>query len=50
MFFLLSFKMGFYCFQNKLYFNIKRIVDTDVVNDVSYRRQSVIIRVVIRVL
>ena len=28
--------MGFYCVQNEHYFNKKRIVDTDVVNDVTY--------------
>ena len=44
------FKMEFYRLQNDQNFNIKRIVDTDVVNDVTQKRQSVITRVVIRFL
>ena len=40
--------MGFYRLQNDYYFNRKRIVDMDVVNDVTSMRQSVITRVVIR--
>ena len=44
------FKMGFYHLQNGQYVKKKRIVDTDVVNDVTYSRQSVITREVIRFL
>ena len=40
--------MGFYRLQNDYYFNRKRIVDMDIVNDVTSTRQSVITRVVIR--
>ena len=40
---------GFYRLQKEHYFN-KKIVDTDVVNDVTRLRQSVITRVVIRFL
>ena len=32
--------MGFYRLQNDHYFNKKRIVDTDVVNDVTSTRQE----------
>ena len=39
--------MGFYRLQNEHYFNEERIVDTDVVNDFTCSRQSVITRVVI---
>ena len=42
--------MGFYRLKNKQYFKKKCIVDTDVVNDVTSSRQSVITRVVIRFL
>ena len=42
--------MGFYRFQKDPYFNNKRIVDMDIVNDVTSTRQSVITRVVIRFL
>ena len=42
--------MGFYRLQNQHYFIRKSIVDTDVVNDVTRSRQSVITRVVMRFL
>ena len=38
--------MGFYRLQHDQYFSKKRIVDTNVVNDVTSTRQSVITRVV----
>ena len=42
--------MGFFRLQNDNYFEKKRIVDSGVVNDVTSTRQSVITRVVIRLL
>ena len=42
--------MEFYRLQKYYYFNRKIIVDTDVVNDVTSTRQSVITRVVMRFL
>ena len=42
--------MIFYRFHNDHYLTRKRIVDTDVVNDVTATRKSVITRVVIRFL
>ena len=42
--------MEFYRLQNEYYFNKKMHVDTDVVNDDTYMRKSVISRVVIRFL
>ena len=45
-----SLKLDFIAFKIDNILIRKRIVDTDVVNDVTYSRQSVIIRVVIRVL
>ena len=42
--------MGFYRVQNDHYFNKKRIVDMDVVNDVTSTRQNVSTRMVIRFL
>ena len=41
-------KWDFDSLQNDHYFNKKRIVDTDIVNDVTSTHQSVIRRVVIR--
>ena len=43
-------KCNFTAFKNEHYFNEERIVDTDVVNDVTCTRQSVITRMVIRFL
>ena len=40
--------MGFYHLQNNNVFNKKRIVDKDVVNDVTSMRQNVTTRVVIQ--
>ena len=42
--------MRFHRVQNEHYFNKKRIVDTDVVIDITSTRQGVITRVVIRFL
>ena len=50
LFIIWPFKMGFYRLQNDYKFNKKRIVETDIVNDVMSMRQSVITRVVIRFL
>ena len=43
-----AFKIGFYRLQTEHYFNKKRIVDTDVVNDLSCLSPSVITHVIIR--
>ena len=43
-------KMELYRLQNDHYFNKKRTLDTDVVNDVTSMRQSDMTRVVIRIL
>ena len=44
----MTFKMGFIAFKMNIISLRKRIVDIEVVNDVTCTRQSVIVRVVIR--
>ena len=46
----MTLNMGFYRLQNENYFNKKRIIDMNVVDEVTCTRQSVTTRMVIRIL